>query len=101
MYIMEKENNSAENSQDNLSRRNRKFGDKVISEVLAGLEARVLNPRFYGLGGYRDEAVYPYIQNGLAARGIQTEIAQKPIESGSEAPIPQDILVVTHRPETE
>lgn len=98
---MEKQNNSAENSQDNLTRRNRKFGDKVVKEVLGGRDARVLNPRFYGLAGYRDEAVYPYIQSELIAKGIATEIARKPIESGSDMPIPQDILVVTHRLEVE
>jgi hypothetical protein len=96
---MENMRHTPESGSKSLSARNRKFGDRVIRSVLEdGVTDVVVNPMFFGLA-YRDEAVYPYIQAELAAKGIKTHIAEDLIESGSEAKIPRHTLIVDSRPE--
>ncbi|MNX10925.1 hypothetical protein D3C86_406760 [compost metagenome] len=100
---MEKNHESSELPQDKLKRRERKFGNKVVKNIVAGDEWAILNPRLKGLGGYRNEDIYPYIQGQLQEQGIASVIEETPMESGSEAPIPRHRLIVTsrHTPETD
>ena len=96
---MEKKPTIPETPFDTLTKRSRKFGERVIKRVAEGYEdAVVVNPMLWGLA-YRDHAVYGYIQSGLAEKGIATHISRTPMESGSDSKIQRDTLVVDARPE--
>jgi hypothetical protein len=98
---MENNHESGERPQDKLKPRERKFGDKVIKKILSGNDSAILNPRLGGLGGYRNEDIYPYIQGRLQEQKISSVVEETPMESGSEAPIARHLLIVTSRPTPE
>lgn len=63
-----------------------KLARKMAKKILSGRDRVTLNPRFYGIGGYRlNTDFYELAQMQLEQEGITTEIRTDTIPSGSDA----------------
>ncbi len=71
---------------DRERQRTEKLASKMARKILKGSDVVTLNPRLYGLGGYRlNTDFYELTQSLLAEQGVETEIQHDTIPSGSDA----------------
>lgn len=78
---MEKHENS-----DREHLKTERLAQKMAKKILSGRDYVTLNPRLYGLGGYRvNTDFYELTQSQLEQEGVTTEIRTDTISSGSDA----------------
>jgi hypothetical protein len=75
--------------QENIEREQKKteaLARKMAKKILSGRDHVTLNPRLYGIGGYRlNTDFYELTRSKLETEGVITEIKSDTIPSGSDA----------------